>query len=251
MKAIYEHIRENFDGIYVAKRCTIISAHFHNSLEVHLVRCGRYAVTLNGAQYEVCDGGIFVSDSYDVHSYDKCLADNCDDYVVIIPCEYMSRFNAHRNDRRILHPVVHNKQLCDSLCSIVENIFLTAKGEVLRAGVELFLALIGENFEFSDATVCDGQLIRSILDYIQKNYRGEVSCSLIAKKLGYTESHVSRTFHKYLKSGLPEYVNGLRLDYVQRELDKNDGRKITELIFEAGFNSMQSYYRNKANQELR
>ena len=65
----------------------------------------------------------------------------------------------------------------------------------------------------------------------------------------YSTEHVSRVFHKYLRVGLPKFINDLRLDYIENELMLSDKKKITDLIFEAGFKSVQSYYRSKSLHE--
>ncbi|MBQ9756325.1 MAG: helix-turn-helix domain-containing protein, partial [Clostridia bacterium] len=78
------------------------------------------------------------------------------------------------------------------------------------------------------------------------NFRSEITLSGLAKEFGYSVEHVSRVFHKYLKTGIPEYVNGLRLNCVEQLVKAHPEKKITEIIFDSGFNSIQSYYRNKA-----
>ena len=44
-------------------------------------------------------------------------------------------------------------------------------------------------------------------------------------------------------------LKDLRLDYLENELMLSDKKKITDLIFEAGFKSVQSYYRSKSLHE--
>ncbi|MBQ8308818.1 MAG: helix-turn-helix transcriptional regulator [Clostridia bacterium] len=92
--------------------------------------------------------------------------------------------------------------------------------------------------------------IRSILAYIQQNYRAEISRKSIARALGYTEAHISRVFHRYLGVGLAEYINGLRLAYVKKLRANGDTRTTIELIYEAGFNSQQTYYRVKGKSNV-
>ena len=45
--------------------------------------------------------------------------------------------------------------------------------------------------------------------------------------------------------GIPEYVAKLRLDHVENARQNGDNRSLSALIFEAGFNSQQTYYRCK------
>ncbi|MBQ3219170.1 MAG: helix-turn-helix domain-containing protein, partial [Clostridia bacterium] len=63
--------------------------------------------------------------------------------------------------------------------------------------------------------------------------------------LGYSDAHISRIFSLYVKKSLPDYVNELRFKEVNRLIENTNG-KITDLIFDAGFNSIQTYYRVKS-----
>ena len=56
-------------------------------------------------------------------------------------------------------------------------------------------------------------------------------------------------FHTYLGKGLSEYVNELRLSYIDSLIEDGDARSITELIYDAGFGSQQTYYRERKKAE--
>ena len=226
----------------------IFPAHFHLDLEVLLLKKGKYVLAINDEEYEVESGSVVAIDSYDVHWYKTYIGDeDRDSCVVVIPYKCLERFNAQRGFFKIKSPIVKDERLCNKLLSIADE-YLSPKNseEIKEAAVELFLSLLCENLEFSsEKTGEEGVLIRSILAYIQENYRGKISLSLVAKHLGYTPAHVSRAFHKYIKMSLPEYVNRLRLEYIDKQKAKDDKRKIVDLIYEAGFNSEQTYYRQR------
>lgn len=79
-----------------------------------------------------------------------------------------------------------------------------------------------------------------ILQYVDGIFKEKLSLERIARNLGYSREYISRVFHRYMKRGLNDYINERRLDYISRA-DKT--RKISELALEAGFSSMQTYYR--------
>ena len=91
--------------------------------------------------------------------------------------------------------------------------------------------------------------MRRVLSYIQENFRGDVSRKRISSELGYSPEHISRVFHTYLGKGLSEYVNELRLSYIDSLIEDGDARSITELIYDAGFGSQQTYYRERKKAE--
>ena len=74
----------------------------------------------------------------------------------------------------------------------------------------------------------------------------------MAKALGYTEAHISRTFHRYLGIGIPEYLNGLRLEYIAKQLENGSDQTIENLIYKAfsGYINTQKFFiRNKATRQ--
>ena len=119
-----------------------------------------------------------------------------------------------------------------------------ANAVVREAAIGLFLAMLGERLSFTESVTGDERvLVRKILGYIQENYRGEATRASIARALGYTEAHISRVFHRYIRTGISEYVTGLRIKYIERLRAEGDDRTTIELIYESGFKSQQTYYR--------
>lgn len=250
MKSFYEKSREDSRKIVVNRNDNHrFPLHFHRNLEILLLRKGEYEVFINGERYSVSSGQIAVIDSYDVHGYSSPMAldgeqDSC---VVLIPYEYLGTFNARRKNLRVAASVFTDENLCDELLKIIDEYLVPRYTEnVRRASVELFLALLFEKLQFTEEKGKDEvMLVRNMLAYIHENFQGDVSRGALAKALGYTEAHLSRVFHRYLKKRISEYVNELRLDYIERARENGDERTAIELIYEAGFNSQQTYYRFK------
>ncbi|MBQ7368122.1 MAG: helix-turn-helix domain-containing protein [Clostridia bacterium] len=247
MKGYYEKKRED-DASLVCQRNSDHSypSHFHVNLEIFALLKGEYEVGVNDARYKLCGGDIIVFDSYDVHSYQK-KSEVCEDVILVVPLGYLQRFNAARKNLKIQSRVLHDEPLCRELLSLADGYLNAEVSEQVReAAIELVLARLSEKLTFEESKRKDeSALIRSILIYVQENFQGDVSRATLARALGYTETHISRVFHKYLGMGLAEYVNGLRLDYIEKLQANGDGRPIAELLFQAGFTSSQTYYRAK------
>jgi AraC-like DNA-binding protein len=86
-------------------------------------------------------------------------------------------------------------------------------------------------------------LVRKMLLYMQQHFTENLSRAVLARALGYAEAHLSRVFHRYVQTGISEYINGLRLGYIDGKIADGYDGTMTELIYEAGFNSQQTYYR--------
>lgn len=230
------------------------------SMEIFIVRKGEYEITCNNLNRKVADGAVAVFDSYDVHSYNARRSGEEETRVVIIPYRHLGAFNVRRGNLCIAEPVINDKALCERLWLLAEeylsgehsgehkNEFLIrGRGEMIAEGAAaLMMGLICEKLQFTVKKERDeAMLVRTVLSYIQENFRNEATLGSIARALGYTEAHISRVFHRYVKCGLPEYVNGLRMEYIQRLREQGDTRKMVELVYEAGFKSQQTYYRVK------
>jgi len=245
MKNFYEKDREEDKYVHISRsRPHVYPAHYHQNLELLIVKNGFYSITVNGKELEVSDGMIAVIDSYDVHEYKR--GGSTDDCVLVIPLRYLGRFNSERNNKSLAKNLVKSKQLCEDLLRIIDG-FMDSDSEYIQdSAIQMILALISEKLVYSEERERgDSTLVRKILSYIQDNYRNEISRQSISTSLGYTEAHISRVFHRFLGRGITSYINSLRYEYIEEQRRLGDRRTLSELIYEAGFGSAQSYYRFK------
>ena len=249
MKSFYEKRRDDEACLAIQRNAeNTFPAHIHNNLEIWLIKNGSYEIGVNDKRYRVENGGVIVIDSFDIHSYEALpFRGERDTCVVIIPYCYLDRFHAAKRGMRIAEPLITDVDFCDTLLRFVDDYLAKADAEaVKKAGIELLIAMLAERLSFVEGRTGDERvLMREILVYIQNHFRESASRADIAHALGYTEAHISRVFHRYLHMGISDYVNGLRLDYIERLRAEGDRRSTTELVFEAGFGSQQTYYRAK------
>lgn len=248
MKGFYERHMEELKTVRVNKgKNFLFPPHFHQSLEIFFVRKGEYVLSKNGERFLAKQGAIVFFDSFDVHSYDE-EEENGEGTVLILPPSYLDSFSAWRGKKRIENPVLYDEALFEKLLKITDELFDYPNESVKKASAELFLAFLEEKLSLSEPNKRkDYSLFRQILDYAQRHFQEDINLSAVANALGYTPTYVSRIFHKFAKVGFPEYVNGLRLDFIERNLPT--GKQISDLVFEAGFKSAQTYYRQKNNAE--
>ena len=245
MEAFYEKMREESDELNVQRNPNpIFPAHFHLNLEVLLLRKGGYTVRVGDRRQEVGSGSVVVIDSYEIHGYeDSVLKEARDSCVVIFPYRYLQKFNEWRKNFKIAEPIICDEALCEELMQIADT-YLTGSEQIKGAAADLFLARLYERLRFSENKARDeSSLVRQILSFIQENFQNDVSRKAIARELGYTEAHISRVFHRCIGKSISEYVNGLRLAYVERLRASGVKRTTLDLLYEAGFKSQQTFYR--------
>ena len=246
MKPYLEKYRENDIKLHFNSRGDLFfKPHFHSNLEIFVVNKGTFTITNNGDKYCVCDGQVFINDCYDIHGYGH--NEDGDFRLIIIPVSYAKRFLNLVGDNTFKSPLITSSELTAKLTEINDRIFKTTDNEnVIKAGVDLFLALILEKLELTkNKRRPQYTLIKNILDYLSRNFKNDVTLPIVAKEFGYTEAHVSRLFSKFFKCSIGVYVNNLRINYVLEKIASGEVN-VTEAIFEAGFKSVQTYYRNLA-----
>lgn len=247
MKGYFEKHRDEDTSILAHRRCYhLYPAHFHSNMEIYIVKKGGAKISINGNDYVLDDGCIAICDCFDMHSIDK-QDFSSDDCILIIPYEHLSNFNYKRKDLRIKNNIIKNAHLAEQLLSLIDKFLINQPDESISiCATNLILMLIYPHLSFS-AQKNSGEfdLFRQILIYIQANFKSDISRKKIANHLGYVEAHVSRVFHKFLNKGISEYINSLRIDYINRQMASGNKKTKTELIFESGFQSQQTYYRVK------
>ena len=249
MKAYYEKYREEFNSPQVLKSIPNgYPAHFHSNVEIFILLDGEYDIKINGIPYTLSSGEIALMSSYDVHEYIKSLSKTTVDMVITFPFSFCKDFISRHKTESPTSPIIKDKTLATTLFSLASE-YLNNDNysmDVKNATSSLFFTLLEEKCTFiKGENKGETILIKNALSYIHKNYNNKIKVSDISKDIGYSSEHLSRVFKKYLGVNIPEYINNLRLLYVENELKKNPDKTITTLLFEAGFSSLASYYRNK------
>ena len=251
MRSYYEKMRDDSGEIMVQYNAQKpFPAHFHRNLEIVLIRRGSHEILINGRLYKTEGDAVLVIDSFDLHEYTKRIPDangQLESRVVVIPYSYVRIFHEIRRGRSIANPMICDAVLTGQLLALTEDYIASTGSEAVRkSAAELMLSVLAERIEWTEgAAKGEVELVREILFYIHEHYHTEIRRSDIARKLGYTEAHISRIFHGYLSMGIPEYVARLRLEYVENARQNGDKRSLSALIAEAGFQSQQTYYRCK------
>lgn len=252
MKEFYEATRDNISTPHVLANANYeFKPHFHSHIEVLIVKKGKCPISYNGQNYVVSDGQTAFFDSFEFHGYEKNTPCDGQSRVLVIPLSYAKNFLALKKDKGISNFLVSDEKLCEDLIQVVDNYVLSQKSApILTAGIELFLAILSQKLVFSEQTKKgENNLVKEILLHLNSHFKEDVSLPTVAKKFGYTEAHVSRTFSKYVKTSIKDYVNDLRIDYVLNNINLGVKKNVTELVFESGFKSMQTYYRNLAKKQ--
>ena len=81
-----------------------------------------------------------------------------------------------------------------------------------------------------------------LTNYVQENFRGDITLESAAQALGYSHNYLSHCFHQSLGINFKHFVNQHRLDYA-RKLMSEDKMTIGQAALESGFGSVRNFNR--------
>ncbi|GHU98477.1 AraC family transcriptional regulator [Clostridia bacterium] len=102
---------------------------------------------------------------------------------------------------------------------------------------ELFLSVD----ECYKKTLLDNPCVRSVTDYIARNYQEELSITKIARAVNLNETYMQKIFRKSTGRTVFEYITQYRVNQ-SIALMRNTGLKFIDIAAEVGFNNRQSFY---------
>ena len=236
----YEHAADKkgyFNiGVRVGKM-NETKAHFHNSLEIYVVLRGEIEVTINSVKRVIKAGEACISNSFDVHYYNKTNDDNYLAKVIMVNKSYLSSFDDN---------IGNFVTLSSSALDFIEKLTTEYKSDstLMRTAKILYLlALISDNPENLTQKAPKSDIVTEILTYIHENFTDKITVQSIADKFGYSRGYVSTLFSSYTGERFNSYVNRLRVSSAKKMLDKKGSDKVLDIALANGFDSANTFYR--------
>ncbi len=244
MKFFYENkdlsIRAHYgDGL-------AFGAHLHNHIELAYMMEGRTRLLVDSKEYIVNAGDAFIIFPNQIHQYQKI--DHERYFLSIFPADLCPEFMNVFKNKLPVSPVIErafeNEKILPLVNSIVE--VNMQKGLFYNTCIKgYFLVLLSELFQmmrFEDSKSPDSNVIKDILNYCSENFKGDIQLEAVSKALHISKYYISRLFSQKLHMSFSEYIGTLRISDACRLLTSED-MSITEVAFNAGFNSTRSFNR--------
>ena len=84
------------------------------------------------------------------------------------------------------------------------------------------------------------EVVKKVIDYIEKNLEKEISLDHISKNIGYSKYYLNRIFTEHTGITMYKYVQNRRLSAAAEKLVKTD-KPIMQIAYEAGYDTQQSF----------
>lgn len=249
MDGYYEHSRdvEKYPSCWHSVDNTCFP-HFHSCVEITYVTEGEIDFVLNGHRGTAKARQVIAAPSYTVHYFST--PESSRSIVLTVPLDYVPSFRkliARRTFRNLIwtdpdpeSELLHGMEKLTELCTVHSD----APPELLTKGyLYTVLGILADRLGLTESQEgTDAFLARDILQYLDQNYRSDVTLEKLAARFGYSKSRFSHLFHAYFGCGIPEYVNTLRCRSAALLLTQ-ESASMTSAAMNSGFESMRTFYR--------
>ncbi len=232
------------------------SSHWHPDIEIVFLLKGKLCLLVDGEDFVMGPGDIILINSKSVHSF-KSETDNLAMVLQFLPDifnpdykenSFYFHINSTADEKRQPKDL---KQLQQILAQIGKEVFTKADGFQYYINSH-FYRLIGYIFRYSRYDTInkavtkvrdvDLERIDMIVDYIELNYKRELSLSDIAESLHLSVPQLSRFFREKMGVSCMEYLHQVRVGKAKTLL-MDLKHTVLHVSEECGFSSVTSFYR--------
>lgn len=232
--------------------------HWHDEMEIIVVRQGRLLVNVGGEDFALSEGQTLLVNPRQLHLMHSQDRNVCYD-TLLFPVELISFqspdlleqtvFQPLRTGKAILPNLVPKQVLTEENQSLLEKVVhvnvekeplyqLETRLLLLRFFMEL-LRSTGLQARDEDHT---GQMQRQLLEYIRIHYRDSLSLSDLATWFHLSPKYLSRYFKEKFRITISEYIRHLRMTHAKELLETTD-LSVTEVAEQSGFSTVSFFIR--------
>ncbi len=212
--------------------------HFHKNYEIAYVLSGKALYSVNDKQQILEEGEFSLCLSNEIHSV-KSL-DNSKIWIGVFSEDFVHEFKKQ----------IEGKTGSDFRfrCSesvrefLLQNLIINQPDDVLLIKSCLY-ALCSEYLKSVELVPRDnrrGVLMSDIAEYVEQNYKRNVTLKELSTYLGYDYCYLSKAFNRLFSMPFNDYINTYRTDHAISLLT-NTNLTVTEITFESGFQSIRSF----------
>ncbi|MDO5515923.1 MAG: AraC family transcriptional regulator [Clostridium sp.] len=241
---------------------TFVPIHWHEEMEITFIKKGYGQHKIDLTPFDVEEGDIILVKPFSLHSINQI---NRNDMIWDTMVFNLNMLNSALTDGCLIKyfaPIFNNENELpmiikkdypgyDDLFTTLKKIFCCYEKKTY--GFELELKSLFFHFFYtiyanklvkekksSSISKEVSSKIKSILQFIHKNYYKDLTIPEIASTCNFSEYHFMRFFKKYIGMTCIEYINNYRLETASTLLNESD-KSILDISFEVGFNNV-SYF---------
>lgn len=230
----------------VEETCAITPAHWHEHIELLLVKQGQLRIYIHGEWISAAPGEIVVVNPDELHSIPEKSADTL--YECLIPYKSLcDRMELPLEEMRIANHI-RDKKYADAFTAIMDQ--LREQPPLYRTSVQLHLLTMVTDLlqEYGRPITTQREkgrsskdtLVKRSITYIQKNYLNPISTDDVCKNLGFNKNYVCHSFKNITGNTMVDYLNMLRCQHAHKLLVEGK-LSVADCAQQSGFNHV-SYF---------
>ncbi len=231
--------------------------HFHNTYEIWYLLKGEDRAFVDGNIYEVKKGDMLLIDRNKIHKINVKRTDNLR-LVLEFSQGFVQGTDFLNIDKELLNCFKVNNKLYSfdfQEQSIVEALYFKMIKETKKQDkywqkiicnkleeLLIYLNRKVEEFLKEGRQNINPDYISSIIKYLNKNYKNEISLDLISDKYSLSKSYLCKIFKENTGFTINEYLNLIRIKralYLLKTTELN----VTDIANQVGYNSGSQFYR--------
>ena len=224
---------------YIYNKCEY-SYHFHKNFELIFVIDGYADICIDSREFALRKNEFILVLPNEIHSIYSNPPSKI--WIGVFSKDYVSEFANMVNKKYTLNPVFK--------CTEVQLEYL--KNTLLTPGtpgiftLKSCLYMICDNFlknvVLKQKKAPYENTAHKIIDYMENNFRQDITLGMIAKELGYEYHYFSRYFKNTFRTSFKSLLNQYRYEYA-KELLLNSDKNISDIALDSGFGSIRNFNR--------
>lgn len=228
----------------------VVPDHWHNHLELTYILKGEMNICIDGNASLVKSDDLIIINSKQIHSIEGNNEDVFIGLTIIVSYDFLKK--SYPDIDKIIFELRDNKELIDLKRIFREiAIFHTQSNNSLNylkinSLVYEVMYILLKNYTIKKDSInsCLSQKylerMMRITDYINENYKDNITLENIATKFNFSKEYLSRSFTKYMGINFKNYLVSVRLSSAYRDLINTD-YSITHIALENGFPNLKSF----------
>ena len=243
---MFSYFEDHPDSIFTGykRKSYDFPSHFHRNIEITYCFSGLQKVRIGNEIYELSAGDVIVIFPDVIHEYIKCenaqdtesvsLMGKLDFYAGIIP-ELQTKVPA------LPYIMAENVPECSAqafrqMVGVEDKIMLLGLSFQALSGIMRCLELVPKKN-------MNENIAATLIEYINENFQSQISINSLGREFGYTSSYIAHVFCEKLRVPFKKYIGTIRCKYAAELIETTD-KSITEIAFESGFSSLNTFCRN-------
>lgn len=220
--------------------------HYHESIELICMLTGSATAHIGEHTFRVSAGDICFADTYRNHFYEN-QSDDLEALCLVLShtfTHHYRQFFKNKTPPYLMRNGEYNKRIF-----FVVKKWLDEKDKSFLLNCSYANKLfdeISKTYGLNEIANNDNRhMAIKFIDYVEKNYRSNISLLTMANYFGYTKEYCSKLFNRVVGQHFKTFLNTVRIHKAEEMLNSKDGenKKINDVLYECGFNNPVTFYR--------